>query len=267
MLTQEQASAYLDRIGFEGEVRVDEPTLSAITFAHQCAVPFETVSIYRSNVGAVPALDVAALYDKVVTQRLGGYCFELNKLFEELLRALGFDARPCLCRAVRGREARMPINHRGVGVALDGVFCFVDVGFGGPMAAGALALLDGEEQIVEGERYTPQLGEDGWWRIDRQTRSALDLFDDGAPARRQTELEVCEAAVEDIDFNALNVAFSLPGTLFRDHMVVNLRTRRGHYALMDHKLTVREDGCKRVEEIADDAQLAEVLRTYFGMVF
>lgn len=265
MLSQDRASAYLERIGFEGSVACDAETLGRLVFAHQCAVPFETVSIYRS--GKAPSLDVDALYEKVVVRRLGGFCFELNKLFEELLRTLGFDARPYLCRAVRGRQVRMPINHRGIGVSLDGVLYFVDVGFGGPMAAGALALLDGQEQLIDGERYTPWLGEDGWWRIDRVTRSEMDLFDDAAPVRRQTELELLDAAVEDVDFNALNVAFSSPGTLFRDHMVVNLRTRAGHRALKDYVLTLRESGEKTVIELADDAALACALERYFGMVF
>ena len=265
MLSNEQVSRYLERIGFSRAVELDVATLSELVFAHQCAVPFETVSIHRS--GEVPCLDVEVLYDKIVTRRLGGYCFELNKLFEELLRALGFDVRPCLCRAVRGRDARMPINHRGMVVLLDGVLHFADVGFGGPMAAGALALEAGAEQVIDGEHYTPQLGGDGWWRIERMTRSKLDLFDDGAPVRRQVELEVCEAAVEDIDFNALNVAFSQLGTLFRDHMVVNLRTREGHRALMDYRLTCRERGEKRVVDLEDDEQLACALRDQFGMVF
>ncbi|MDO4290828.1 MAG: arylamine N-acetyltransferase [Eggerthellaceae bacterium] len=273
MLTADQVKRYLERIGCaadadrfgSGALACDMETLSRLTFAHQCAVPFETVSIYRS--GKVPCVEVDALFDKLVTRRLGGFCFELNKLFEELLRTLGFDVRPCLCRAVRGRDGRMPINHRGILALIDGAERFADVGFGGPMAAGALTLVDGAEQAINDEHYTPRRGGDGWWRIDRVTRSSFDLFDDAAPVRRQTELEVCEAAVEDIDFDALNVAFSQPGTLFRDHMVVNLRTTCGHKSIMDYKLTLRENGHKRVVELADDAELARALDEHFGMVF
>ena len=48
---------------------------------------------------------------------------------------LGFEVRPALSRAVRGRGGRMPINHRGIIAYADEGACSVDVGFGGPMPA------------------------------------------------------------------------------------------------------------------------------------
>ena len=139
MLTAAQTRAYLDRIGIEGTPAPTRATLDELVRRHQMAVPFETVRLHRS--GATPDLDTDVLFERVVAQRLGGYCFELNKLFQELLSALGFSARPVLCRAVRGREGRMPINHRGIVVALDEGAFSADVGFGGPMPLGALPLL------------------------------------------------------------------------------------------------------------------------------
>lgn len=121
MLDERRVEAYLKRLAFDKPITCDRATLDALTFAHQCSIPFETVTLHRS--GRAPSLEVDAIFDKVVTRRLGGYCFELNKIFEELLRALGFDARPALCRAVRGRDGRMPINHRGImATTAEGVF-------------------------------------------------------------------------------------------------------------------------------------------------
>ena len=54
-------------------------------------------------------------------KRRGGYCFELNKLFEALLVALGYDARPCLARSADVPGQRDPINHRGLLVSVEGV--------------------------------------------------------------------------------------------------------------------------------------------------
>lgn len=264
MLNDGQVCAYLERIGFEGEVSLDKETLDELVFCHQKSVPFET---YDTHVlGVVPDLSEAALYDKVVVRRRGGYCFELNKIFQLLLEALGFEVRPVLSRAVRGRDTRMPINHRGMLVRLDGADHTVDVGFGGPMPAGSLRLVDGEEQCVRGEFYTPRKIDESWWAIERITRAGKDLFDDAVPERRQVELELCSVAVEEIDFNALNTAFAQPGTLFRDHLVCNLRTEKGHYALMDSRLTVRDDGRKSVVDFSSEEELHAGLREYFGMV-
>lgn len=264
MLNEAQVAAYLERIGYEGEIAINKETLDALTFCHQKSVPFETYDVHVYSV--VPALSEEALYEKIVVRRRGGYCFELNKCFELLLSALGFDVRPVLSRAVRGRDVRMPINHRGMLVKIDGIEHTVDVGFGGPMPAGSLRMVDGEEQCVQGEYYTPRKMDESWWAIDRITRAGKDFFDDAVPERKQTELEVSVAIVEDIDFNGLNIAFAQPGTLFRDHLVCNLRTDKGHYALKDDTLTIRNDGEKSTITFADKEEQYAALKKYFGIV-
>ena len=84
--------AYLARIGIDG---AKEPTLAfldELVYAHQCSVPFEDLDICEKH--AEISLDIAALFDKIVTRRRGGYCFEQNALFASLLRALGSRCRP-----------------------------------------------------------------------------------------------------------------------------------------------------------------------------
>lgn len=263
MLTDAQIDAYFKRIGFEGRVTNSKHTLDELVLAHQCTIPFETVTLHRR--GGEPRLETELIFEKVVERELGGYCFELNKLFEELLASLGFEVRPALSRAVRGRGGRMPINHRGIIAYADEGACSVDVGFGGPMPAGALLLSHGVEQEIFGETYTPRETESSWWKIERLTQAAGDNYDDDKPVRRQVELELCTAAVEDIDFSALNLYFSQPGTLFHDHEIVNLRTRSGYVGFKDVVLTVREDGRKTVSEIDDPQKVNETLARCFGL--
>lgn len=263
MLTDAQIDAYFKRIGFEGRVTNSKHTLDELVLAHQCTIPFETVTLHRR--GGEPRLETELIFEKVVERELGGYCFELNKLFEELLASLGFEVRPALSRAVRGRGGRMSINHRGIIAYADEGACSVDVGFGGPMPAGALLLSHDLEQEIFGETYTPRETENSWWKIERLTQAAGDNYDDDKPVRRQVELELCTAAVEDIDFSALNLYFSQPGTLFHDHEIVNLRTRSGYVGFKDGVLTVREDGRKTVTEIDDPQKVNETLARCFGL--
>lgn len=263
-LSRGQAQAYLARIGFAGTPRADRATLDAIVARHQMSVPFETIGLHRGD-AAPPDLGLDALFRKVVAEHRGGYCFELNRLLQALLATLGFSARPALCRAVLGRERRMPINHRGILIALGDEELFADVGFGGPMPLGALPLRRGEEQVIAGETFATLDAGGGWWRIERVTSAAGDLFNEAAPPRRQVELELCEAVVEEQDFDALNLAFSSPGTLFRDHELANLRTPRGYVGLRDGRLTVREDGRKTVVDLPDGAAVDAALRERFGL--
>lgn len=265
MLTEEQVQQYLTRLGLEEAPEPTRAGLNQLIYAHQTHIPFETIGVHRSE--GQPDLSVDGLFQKVMVEEKGGYCFELNKLFEELLASLGFSVRPILSRAVRGRDRRMPINHRGILVSLDEGTAFADVGFGGPMPAGALMLDAGVEQDICGETYIAVPTEDGWWKVDRITRAEADFHDDGLPSRRQTELELCTAAVEDIDFGSLSAFWCQPGTLFRDHEVVNLRTDSGYKGYKDGVLTLREGTDKTVVELKSDADRARALAEHFGLVY
>ena len=79
---------YLRRIAYTGS---REPTLDALTalqLAHLVSVPFENLHVFRRRGVRV---DVGWSYAKVVEQRRGGWCFELNGCFSELLRRLGYS--------------------------------------------------------------------------------------------------------------------------------------------------------------------------------
>ena len=263
MLSDAQVRGYLDRLGIAEAPEPTKENLDRLIYAHQTHIPFETVSVHRAQ--GVPDLSLPAIYDQVIERRHGAYCFQLNKLFQKLLEALGYNVRPVICRAVRGREGRMPINHRGLIVTLDEGRYSADVGFGGPMPAGALGLFPGVEQDICGETYIAERSDHAWWKIDRITKAERDLHDDGLPARRQTELELCTAAVEEIDFDSMNHFFSLPGTLFKDHELVNLRTDGGYKGFRDGVLTLREGGEKTIIELEGPDEVARALREHFDL--
>lgn len=83
---------YLGRIGYKGNTVPDLPRLEWMMECHLQNVPFENLEIYEE--GRVLSLDTEDLYRKIVLQGRSGYCFELNKLFYELLKAVGFQAYP-----------------------------------------------------------------------------------------------------------------------------------------------------------------------------
>lgn len=261
-LTDEQVDDYLRRIGFEGEVRIDKKTLDELTYLHQCSIPFETIDMHHCT--EPPSLELADVYDKLVTRRRGGYCFELNLLFEVLLSNLGFFVRPIMCRAVRGRPGRMPINHRGILITLNDETYFADVGFGGPLAAGSLLLEDGLTQDVRGEFYTPRFLNEYWWAIERKTRAKADLYGDEVGERVQVEIELGMALVEDIDFDSMNMYFARRGYLFSETYIANIRTNKGFKGLRDNVLTIRENNTVEKRELLDEDDFAEALEVHFG---
>src|SRR5262245_35330983 len=80
--------AYLDRIDYHGPLEPTAETLRALHMAHMLAVPFENLNI---GMGWPIVLDQDALFEKIVTRRRGGFCYELNGLFAALRRAVGFE--------------------------------------------------------------------------------------------------------------------------------------------------------------------------------
>lgn len=78
---------YLARIGVGGPLDPTAETLHRLHLAHLYHVPFENLDIH---LGRPIVLDVERFYTKIVTQRRGGFCYELNGLFAALLRALGY---------------------------------------------------------------------------------------------------------------------------------------------------------------------------------
>src|SRR5262249_47922468 len=80
--TGAEIPAPLARIGYDGPRAPDVATLRALHEAHLHAVPFENLDIH---IGRPIALDQAALFRKIVGERRGGFCYELNGLFAALL--------------------------------------------------------------------------------------------------------------------------------------------------------------------------------------
>lgn len=135
------ADAYLDRIGLSdlsaGAVTPDRETLGRVLEAHVTGVPFENLAIvgdpYGEWTGDGVSLRLPDLYRKIVDDRRGGFCFELNGLFTWLLRELGYDVDRCAAR-IGGDEdslGRPPANHHTTVVRLDRPY-LVDAGTGTP---------------------------------------------------------------------------------------------------------------------------------------
>ena len=80
--------AYLRRINYRGKHVPPAAMLQELHCAHLLTVPFENLDIH---LGRPIVLEQAALFDKIVTRRRGGFCYELNGLFALLLRELGFE--------------------------------------------------------------------------------------------------------------------------------------------------------------------------------
>src|SRR6516164_4638735 len=122
-----EISAYLDRIKYSGSSDPTAETLRALHRAHLFSVPFENLDI---SLGRKIVIDEAAILNKVVYLRRGGFCYELNCAFAQLLRALNYEVTLLSARVARPNGAEGPeYDHLTLRVDLDEPW-LVDVGFG-----------------------------------------------------------------------------------------------------------------------------------------
>lgn len=158
--------AYFDRIGLQMPETIlpDSELLRKLQFAHCTAVPYENLDMIRD----VPtSLEAEELYEKIVVNRRGGLCFELNGSFGNLLRELGYGVTDLAARYLRG-ESTIPMRrHRVLKVqAIDGLW-LCDVGIGEICPREPVQLLEGVVQEQFGEKY--RLEKDtflGWVLMD-----------------------------------------------------------------------------------------------------
>lgn len=105
-------SKYLDRIGFPSEGREDlKPTfqlLKTLHNLHQTHVPYENLDVMLGN---KILMNIEHLYNKMVTQRRGGWCHELNGLFCWLLRQLKFNVEMAESNAWIGGKFNEAYDH------------------------------------------------------------------------------------------------------------------------------------------------------------
>lgn len=119
---------YLDRIGYKSQVSVRKEVLFGLQAAHLLSVPFENLDIHYKN---KIKLDVASLYKKIVLNRRGGFCYELNGLFYYLLKKIGFDVQMVSGRVYsRDGNYGAEYDHLAIVAKVDEMKYLVDVGFG-----------------------------------------------------------------------------------------------------------------------------------------
>jgi len=244
---------YLMRIGFSATPRVTADGLGDLHLAHMGHVPFENLDVL---VGRPLMFTKAGLFDKIVTRRRGGYCFELNALYLHLLCALGFTVRPHLARVLYDKpRGRPPRTHLVLSVVIGGQTFLTDVGFGGHAARCPLPLAC-DRAIDDG---------DGRVRITRDSFGALLVqreSEAGWQDQFSTDLQVAYPS-DILDANRITETF--PGSKFRKGLILTRTTRHGRVVLRGQTLRQMHHGSATDRDITDTDDLLASIDENFGL--
>jgi N-hydroxyarylamine O-acetyltransferase len=245
--------AYFKRIGLRAKAAADVATLTQLHRLHPMAIPFENLSTLLRE--PIP-LDLPALEEKLVVRRRGGYCFEHNRLFAEVLRTLGFEVGCLAARVVWNRRASAPgpRTHMVLRVRAGGHDYICDVGFGGLTLTGPLRLTPDIEPapphvVFRMEAHGDELELEA--RIGEEWRG-LYRFD------LQEQLP--------IDFEVLNhFVATHPSSHFLTTLIAARRTAEGRYALANNELTVYRGTAKDERKLRSAEEIARVLTESFAI--
>jgi len=245
---------YLQRIGLrEDTISPDIETLRRLHRAHLLSVPFENLDIHWKR---PIALDVDLFYRKVVVEGRGGFCYELNGLFNELLISIGFTTRLISARVGRPDGGFGPeFDHAAIVVSVAGREYLADVGFG-DFATEPLRFAVDEEQLdsngvfkieeADGEAFVvkKQVGDE--WKNEY-------LFTD-------IERELAEFTAM-CDFQQYS-----PDSHFTKGKICSIMTENGRKTISETSFVLRVDGRPSHEEaIRNEDDFALVLEREFGI--
>ena len=244
--------AYLERIGLKRlDVSADLDSLKLLQRSHLLTVPFENLDIHWKR---PIVLDLERFYEKIVEERRGGFCYELNGLFNELLRELGFETSLISARVSSGTSHGREYDHAAIVVTIGDYLYLADVGFGDFAAEPLLFVLDFEHEDGNGTFIIRRFD-------DEYVEIAKRISDDwkGEYIFKNIPRDLREFA-EMCDFQQYS-----PESHFTKGKLCSIMTANGRKTLTDSKFTVTSGGEKTELPIADQDEFYEALNDEFGI--
>lgn len=241
------------RIGYAGPLGDDLTTLVGLQRAFVLSVPFENLDI---RLGRPLRLEVPWLFHKIVGERRGGFCYELNGLFAALLEQLGF----CVTRlgvSLWNRESgrwTSPFAHLGLRVDLEEPY-LVDVGLDDPFRA-PIRLRAGLEQSDGWASFLLEREEEGTW--------LLALREPGAPWEARYRFEKEPRSLEDFIPSAEYLQAS-PDSPFRKDYLCGLARDEGRVTVTGQRVVVVDRAGRRETTLVDQAAFERALWEHLGL--
>jgi len=228
--------AYLKRISVKEQSVVTLDFLTKLQKHHMEIIPFENLDVTRK---IEIKLDLERFYEKIMDKQRGGFCYELNGLFQQLLSKLGFQTHFISCTVKRPSVWAKPDTHAAIIVNLGEPY-LVDVGFGDsvrqpvPLSGEERTDVSGTYRVIKNEDnlFDLQRFEDEKWRI-------LYRFSDTVKQ------------LEDFSEGCLYNQTS-PDSTFTHGDIVTIATELGRITLSDLTVTVTKNGEKEKWEITED---------------
>jgi N-hydroxyarylamine O-acetyltransferase len=250
--TTVDVAAYLSRIGYSGSTEPTADVLREIHRAHMVSVPFENLDIaLRRKI----VLDSDAFVRKIVGERRGGFCYELNGAFAALLEALGFRVTLLSARVPRQDGTETPeFDHLTLRVDLEEPW-LADVGFG-DFVLEPLRL----QTVIE------QRQDAGVFRIDKHGDDLhVEKLQANGTQVAQYRFTLQPRRLEEFK-GMCHFHQTSPESPFTRKSLCSLATPNGRITVSDLKFIESNNGTRRERVLGSEEEWKRVLRDKFGVV-
>jgi N-hydroxyarylamine O-acetyltransferase len=241
--------AYFDRIGFAGPARPDLETLTALHRLHLRVIPYENFDVL---LGRPVSLDPDAAFEKLVTQRRGGWCYEMNGVLGAVLQDIGFSVTRMAGAVMRAERGDISLgNHLVLRVDLDRPY-IADVGFGDGVLE-PIPLMFGGHHCAGYDFRLEELGDD-WLRFHNHDQGGAPYFDFSlAPADPDRLAATCRWLS------------TSPDSIFTQTALGFRHTPAGIVGLLGRTVRRVQPDSKTTELIESADEFVAVLKLEFGL--
>lgn len=255
-MKDELKNDYLSRIGFSESLMPSKEVLFSLHKNHVFSVPFENLDI---QLGVSVSIEPEKNHEKVVNNRRGGYCFEVNALFATLLESIGFDVAYHGSRVWYGYDPNAgmrPRAHQILIVTIDGTEYLVDVSFGnGIIFPLQLDTVEIQEQFGRYYRVMPDL-KLGTKVEQRVSDSWMLLF--------SFTRETCYPQ----DYEVANFyAYRHKNSIFTQKLICTIPDEKGRKIILNREYSRVVGSERRTTKIKSNYHLLQLLKDEFEIAF
>jgi N-hydroxyarylamine O-acetyltransferase len=245
---------YLERLklDFTGKIEPTVEVLLILQKAHLLNIPFENLDIHYNKI-----IDLKNTFDKIIVNGRGGFCYELNGLFFELLKSIGFNVKLISARGFDNYKGFGPeFDHMAILATINSIKFLVDVGFG-EFTLHPLSIELNKLQSDPRGNFIIEEYEENYLIVKKENSSNFTFTPEYIFTETERELN---------DFNEMcNYHQFDSNSHFTRKKLCTLPTLNGRITVTGTILKIKNNDEVIESEIKNDAELNKILMKYFNI--
>ncbi|CCO44271.1 putative Arylamine N-acetyltransferase [Vibrio nigripulchritudo SOn1] len=251
MLTDNQKVLYLKRLNITEIPKDPRELLAQLHLAHLYHLPFENLDI---TFGRKISLSEPKILHKLLEEKRGGFCYELNYGFYLLLLSMGFKVQLLSARVLGSEDYGPEFDHLMPLVEIEGKQLLVDVGVGDSFLAPIS--IDG---TVHHDAYSSYKVE------DKDGQLFLMRSEDRQTWQPQYQFTLRERILSDFT-EMCDYQQTSPKAIFTQRTSCSIATPDGRLTLTGRKLVTTSQGKKTEQPVNSVLEYHSLLKKHFDVV-